>query len=117
MKLHSSHSDKHKDRYGASLHAHGTVDSILFTTQRGTRALIWSFLGLLATALLQMGIFLISGSVALLADTIHNFGDAATAVPLLIAFALVRWNPTKRFTYGGCDHRAHHLIECRRRGL
>jgi cation diffusion facilitator family transporter len=41
-----------------------------------------------------------SGSVALLADTIHNFGDAATAIPLWIAFRLARRKPTKRFTYG-----------------
>jgi cation diffusion facilitator family transporter len=43
---------------------------------------------------------LISGSVALLADTIHNFGDAATAIPLWIAFTLARKKPSKRFTYG-----------------
>jgi cation diffusion facilitator family transporter len=42
----------------------------------------------------------VSGSVALLADTIHNFGDAATAIPLWIAFTLARWRPNKRFTYG-----------------
>ncbi len=41
-----------------------------------------------------------SGSVALLADTIHNFSDALTAVPLLFAFLLARWKPTNRFTYG-----------------
>ncbi|MGB7787538.1 cation diffusion facilitator family transporter [Methanoregula sp.] len=41
-----------------------------------------------------------SGSTALLADTIHNFGDALTAIPLLFAFLLARWKPTKRFTYG-----------------
>jgi cation diffusion facilitator family transporter len=41
-----------------------------------------------------------TGSVALLADTIHNIGDAATAVPLWIAFTLARWKPSKRFTYG-----------------
>jgi divalent metal cation (Fe/Co/Zn/Cd) transporter len=41
-----------------------------------------------------------SGSVALFADTIHNIGDAVTAVPLLIAFKLLRRKPTKRFTYG-----------------
>ena len=52
------------------------------------------------TALLQVGVVLISGSVALLADTIHNFGDAATAIPLGIAFLFARRRPTKRFTFG-----------------
>jgi len=52
------------------------------------------------SALLQVGVVLISGSVALLADTIHNFGDAATAIPLGIAFLFARRRPTKRFTFG-----------------
>ncbi|PYN28105.1 MAG: cation transporter [Candidatus Rokuibacteriota bacterium] len=63
-------------------------------------ALKWSFLGLLATALLQLGVVVISGSVALLADTIHNFADAATAIPLAIAFAFARVKPSRRFPYG-----------------
>lgn len=52
------------------------------------------------TALLQAFVVLLSGSIALLADTIHNFGDAATAIPLGIAFMLAKWKPSKRFTYG-----------------
>lgn len=56
-------------------------------------ALKWSVLGLLATALFQVVVVFLSGSVALLADTVHNFGDAATAIPLWIAFSLVRWKP------------------------
>jgi cation diffusion facilitator family transporter len=52
------------------------------------------------TALVQIVIVAFTGSVALLADTIHNFSDAATAIPLWIAFALARRAPTKRFTYG-----------------
>ncbi|MDP3092054.1 MAG: cation diffusion facilitator family transporter [Nitrospira sp.] len=60
----------------------------------------WSFLGLAATALLQILIVGITGSVALLADTIHNLGDALTAIPLWIAFRLGQWQPTRRFTYG-----------------
>ena len=63
-------------------------------------ALKWSFVGLLATALVQIAIVLISGSVALLADTIHNFADAATAIPLWIAFALAGMQPGRRFSYG-----------------
>jgi cation diffusion facilitator family transporter len=56
--------------------------------------------GLLATALFQVAIVLISGSAALLADTIHNFADALTAVPLWIAFVIGRRPPTRRYTYG-----------------
>jgi cation diffusion facilitator family transporter len=54
----------------------------------------------MATALVQAVVVLWSGSVALLADTIHNFGDAATAIPLGIAFWLTRRAATRRFTYG-----------------
>ncbi len=60
----------------------------------------WSFVGLLLTALLQVVVVVLSGSVALLADTIHNFGDAGTAIPLWIAFALARRKPSKRFSFG-----------------
>jgi cation diffusion facilitator family transporter len=48
----------------------------------------------------QLGVVLLSGSVALLSDTIHSFGDAATAEPLLIAFALTRLGTSRRFPYG-----------------
>jgi cation diffusion facilitator family transporter len=54
----------------------------------------------MVTALLQVVVVWLSGSVALLADTIHNFGDAATAIPLWIAFACARLRPTRRFPYG-----------------
>ena len=80
-------------------HHHGLNPSYL-TSEKGIWAIKWSFIGLLATALFQVGIVAISGSVALLADTIHNIGDAATAIPLWIAFTLVKLRPTKRFTYG-----------------
>lgn len=81
-------------------HTHGAVDPSLFTTGRGKWAVKWSFAGLFATALFQAVIVLASGSVALLADTIHNIGDAATAVPLWIAFRLAQEKPSNRFTYG-----------------
>ena len=81
-------------------HTHGVVDPTLLTTQRGIWAIKWSFLGLTITALFQVVIVSLSGSVALLADTIHNFGDAATALPLWIAFRLARWKPSRKFTYG-----------------
>jgi cation diffusion facilitator family transporter len=59
-----------------------------------------SLLGLGATALFQVLIVIISGSVALLADTVHNFSDALTAVPLWIAFILGRRVASRRYTYG-----------------
>jgi hypothetical protein len=62
-------------------HTHGPVDPTILTTQRGLWALKWSSVGLGATALIQGVIVWLSGSVALLADTIHNIGDAATALP------------------------------------
>ena len=82
------------------MQGHGVFEPGIFTTQKGIRAIQWSFLGLLATAVLQLVIAILSGSMALLSDTIHNFGDAGTSVPLWIAFRLARWEPTKRFTYG-----------------
>ncbi|MFQ5828689.1 MAG: cation diffusion facilitator family transporter [Candidatus Methylomirabilia bacterium] len=81
-------------------HWHGVVDPSIITTQRGIWAVKWSLLGLLATASIQAGIVVLSGSVALLADTIHNFVDAATAIPLWIAFRVSRLKPSRRFTYG-----------------
>jgi cation diffusion facilitator family transporter len=81
-------------------HTHGVVDPSILTTERGIWAVKWSLVGLMLTAVLQVLIVYISGSVALLADTIHNFGDAATAIPLWIAFLLARRKPSKRFTYG-----------------
>jgi cation diffusion facilitator family transporter len=81
-------------------HTHGAIAPEIVTSQRGIWAVKWSFVGLLITAVLQVGVVLISSSVALLADTIHNLGDAATAVPLWVAFALARWKPNQRFTYG-----------------
>jgi cation diffusion facilitator family transporter len=92
-----SRSDSH-DSHDA--HTHGTVDPLILTTDRGIWALKWSLLGLLATAFFQLAVVWLSGSVALLADTIHNFGDAATAIPLWVAFRLARWSPSRRFTYG-----------------
>jgi cation diffusion facilitator family transporter len=76
------------------------LDPGLVTTARGIWAVKWSFAGLFVTAVLQLGVVAVSGSVALLADTIHNFADAATAIPLGIAFWLARRAATRRFTYG-----------------
>lgn len=86
--------------YGAHGHTHGVVDPSIISTERGIWAIKWSFIGLFITALLQVGVVIFTGSVALLADTIHNFGDAATSVPLWIAFSLAKRKPSPRFTYG-----------------
>ncbi len=55
---------------------------------------------LAGTALLQAGVVVASGSVALLSDTLHNLSDAGTALPLLLAFRLGRRRPSRRFSYG-----------------
>lgn len=81
-------------------HSHGIPDPIVLTTQRGIWAVKWSCVWLLCTALIQAVIVWLSGSVALLADTLHNVGDAATALPLWLAFSLARRPPSSRFTYG-----------------
>ena len=76
------------------------MDPSILSTQRGIRAVQWSFVGLLATGIFQLYIVHLSGSVALLADTMHNFADASTAFPLWIAFALAKRKPNKRFNFG-----------------
>lgn len=81
-------------------HMHGIVDPSVLTTERGIRAVKWSFVVLFITAFIQVIIVYYTGSIALLADTIHNFGDALTAAPLLCAFLLAMRRPTKKFTYG-----------------
>ncbi|MER8417698.1 cation diffusion facilitator family transporter [Mesorhizobium sp. M0166] len=85
---------------GGHGHTHGVVDPTIATTTRGIWAIKWSFVVLAITSLLQLIIVFLSGSVALLADTIHNVGDAVTAIPLWIAFMLARRKPSKTFTYG-----------------
>ena len=96
------HMHTHKVGHSATAHrhTHGAVDPSILTTQRGIWAVKWSLVLLLATAAFQAIIFLISGSVGLLADTIHNFADAATALPLWIAFTLARWKANECFPYG-----------------
>ena len=83
-------------------HAHGLHGQrdALFTNRLGTRTLGWSLGLLMATTVIQIIIYRASGSVALLADTLHNLGDALNSVPLLIAFWLARRPATKRYTYG-----------------
>jgi cation diffusion facilitator family transporter len=94
------HPHDHHHGHGGHGHTHGAVDPTIVTYGRGIWAIKWSFVGLMATALLQLVVVVLSGSVALLSDTIHNFGDAATAIPLWIAFALTRLGASRRFTFG-----------------
>ena len=84
-------------------HSHDSADSVdseLESSATGIRAVKVSLLALLAISGFQVSIVLVTGSVALLADTIHNFSDALTAVPLWIAFVLGRRAATRRYTYG-----------------
>ena len=79
---HDGHSD------GGHGHSHGLLDPSIKRSREGLTAVGISLAVLGATALAQLAIYLSAGSVALLADLIHNFGDAATAIPLAIAFVL-----------------------------
>ena len=115
----AGHDDHHHDhehghgtrggRFGAALrevfapHSHDSADSIdgaLESSAAGIRAVKVSLIALGATAVAQIVIVVVSGSIALLADTIHNFSDALTAIPLWIAFALGTKAATRRYTYG-----------------
>lgn len=96
---HDHEGDTHGHGEGHS-HTHGVVTPSIATTERGIWVIKWSFIILAITAVMQFAVVLASGSVALLADTIHNVGDAATAIPLWIAFRLARRKPTATFTYG-----------------
>jgi cation diffusion facilitator family transporter len=73
---------------GGHGHSHGLVDDSIKRSREGIRAVSMSLAVLGLAAVAQTAVFVLSGSIALLADLIHNFGDALTAVPLGIAFAL-----------------------------
>ncbi|MEU4191627.1 cation diffusion facilitator family transporter [Kribbella sp. NPDC026611] len=84
-------------------HSHDAADSIdsaLEASAEGIRALKISLIGLGVTAIAQLVVVILTGSTALLADTIHNFSDALTALPLWVAFILGRRAATRRYTYG-----------------
>jgi cation diffusion facilitator family transporter len=113
MHGHDHHHDHNHDgrggRFGAAVRevfaprshdASDSIDGALESSAAGIRAVKISLLALGATSLAQLVIVLVSGSVALLADTIHNFSDALTAIPLWIAFALGTRAATRRYTYG-----------------
>ena len=84
-------------------HSHDAADSFdtpLEASEKGIRAVKISLVALMVTAIAQVVIVALTGSVALLADTIHNFSDALTSIPLWIAFLLGRRAATKSYTYG-----------------
>ncbi len=84
-------------------HSHDAADSMdtaLEASEKGIRAVKISLVALLVTAFAQVIIVALTGSVALLADTIHNFSDALTSIPLWIAFILGRRAATRTYTYG-----------------
>ncbi|MBC7462086.1 MAG: cation diffusion facilitator family transporter [Thermoleophilia bacterium] len=84
-----AHSHAHGDGdTEAHAHSHGLVDDSIVRSRAGLRAVTISLVVLGATAVVQLVIYLSSNSVALLADIIHNVGDASTAIPLGIAFFL-----------------------------
>ncbi len=105
------HDDSHPHRKGwlgrfggvVVPHSHDAMESVdraLTDSEEGMTALKLSLAVLAATAVVELSIVLLSSSIALLGDTIHNFADALTAVPLGLAFWMQRKSPTKRYTYG-----------------
>lgn len=81
-------------------HDHAAAIDSATANREGMRALIISLVGLGATAVVQVVVVAVSGSVALVADTVHNFSDALTALPLGVAFWLGRRPANRRYTYG-----------------
>ncbi|MCX5244398.1 cation diffusion facilitator family transporter [Streptomyces sp. NBC_00201] len=100
---HPSPGLRHRLGHLLTPHSHESADKLdaaLESSARGMRALWVSLTVLGVTALVQAAVVAVSGSVALLGDTVHNAADALTAVPLGIAFVLGRRAATRRFTYG-----------------
>lgn len=100
---HPGTSPRHRLRHLLAPHSHEAADKLdpaLESSARGLRALWLSLAVLGLTALVQAVVVAVSGSVALLGDTVHNAADALTAVPLALAFVLGRRAATRRFTYG-----------------
>jgi cation diffusion facilitator family transporter len=95
--MHKNENEKSQTKHG---HTHGSINPSVISTKKGLWAVKWSFIVLIITFIFQATIVFYTGSVALLADTIHNLGDAVTAIPLGIAFLFAMKKPSKRFTYG-----------------
>ena len=94
---HAGHDHAGHDHAG---HRHGVIDPSIATSARGLWAVKWSGIILLLIALVELVIVALSHSTALLADMIHNLGDATTVIPLWIAFALARRAPRQEFSFG-----------------
>jgi cation diffusion facilitator family transporter len=94
----STHDHVHDHTSGHG-HSHGLVDASIKRSKAGLRAVSLSLVVLLVTAAAQLAVFVATSSVALLADLIHNFGDALTAVPLGAAFLLRSFKAEKRAGY------------------
>lgn len=90
----------HGHGHGHGHHDAAADDDLAMTTAAGIRASVIGLIGLLATALIQLALFGLTGSVALLSDTVHNLGDCLTALPIWLAFRLARRPQSHRFTYG-----------------
>lgn len=89
------------DRFIGHSHDPGdSLDEALTSDRRGIRALKLSLIALAVTAVLQLVVVFLSSSVALLADTVHNFSDALTAIPLWVAFVIGSRAATRRYTFG-----------------
>ena len=100
MNAASGHRHDHGHGHGHGHgHSHGLVDRSIARSRDGLRTVGASLGVLTATALVQAAIFAVTGSIALLADLIHNFGDALTAVPLGIAFFMRSLIAEKRAGY------------------
>jgi cation diffusion facilitator family transporter len=100
MEAHAhGHSHASHDHGGAHGHSHGLVAASIKRSRAGLRAVLLSLVILGATAGLQIAVFVLSGSVALLADLIHNAGDALTAVPLGAAFLMRSFRAEKYAGY------------------
>jgi cation diffusion facilitator family transporter len=94
---------RHRLSHLLTPHRHDTtekVDDALAASREGLRALWFSFLFLMLTAAAQAVVVVLTGSVALLSDTLHNLADALTAIPIAIAFLVGRRAATTRYTYG-----------------
>jgi divalent metal cation (Fe/Co/Zn/Cd) transporter len=88
---HHGQADAHEDRHhghGEHGHSHGLIDESITRSREGVRAVMLSLAVLGLATVLQALVFAVSGSIALLADLIHNGGDALTAIPLAIAFLM-----------------------------
>jgi cation diffusion facilitator family transporter len=76
------------------------IDDVMETSAQGIKATKVGLVGLLLTTFIQTVILLMTGSVALLAETIHSFGDSLTAIPIWAAFSLGKRTPNRKYTYG-----------------